>query len=165
MVLDLRYEARDIDQRITSQTKIDQWFEAKTRGLTPLAKGAAEGALGNHAEVLSSQSRPGQIVGDILLDMENCDRLRSGRGNAMLVAGSVYEACKFYELFCKAGFNGKCAIVTSYVPSVASIKGETSGEGDTERLEKYKTYRQMLPIGSTRTPTRRAPGSTSSRRR
>jgi type I restriction enzyme R subunit len=62
----------------------------------------------------------------------------------MLVAGSVYEACKFYELFCKAGFNGKCAIVTSYVPSVASIKGETSGEGDTERLEKYKTYRQML---------------------
>ena len=38
VVLDLRYEARDIDQRITSQERIDQWFEAKTRGLTPLAK-------------------------------------------------------------------------------------------------------------------------------
>ena len=144
VVLDLRYEARDIDQSITSQTKIDQWFEAKTRGPTPLAKAQLKSRWGTMQKVLSSQSRLDKIVGDILLDMENCDRLRSGRGNAMLVAGSVYEACKFYELFCKAGFNGKCAIVTSYVPSVASIKGETSGEGDTERLEKYKTYRQML---------------------
>jgi type I restriction enzyme R subunit len=144
VVLDLRYEARDIDQSITSQTKIDQWFEAKTRGLTPLAKAQLKARWGTMQKVLSSQSRLDKIVGDILLDMENCDRLRSGRGNAMLVAGSVYEACKFYELFCKAGFNGKCAIVTSYVPSVAAIKGETSGEGDTERLEKYKTYRQML---------------------
>jgi type I restriction enzyme, R subunit len=32
VVLDLRYEARDIDQSITSQAKVDQWFEAKTRG-------------------------------------------------------------------------------------------------------------------------------------
>jgi len=144
VVLDLRYEARDIDQTITSQTKIDQWFEAKTRGLTPLAKAQLKARWGTMQKVLSSQSRLDKIVGDILLDMENCDRLRSGRGNAMLVAGSVYEACRFYELFCKAGFNGKCAIVTSYVPSVATIKGETSGEGDTERLEKYKTYRQML---------------------
>ena len=33
VVLDLRYEARDIDQNISSQKKIDEWFEAKTRGL------------------------------------------------------------------------------------------------------------------------------------
>ncbi|MGA9041540.1 MAG: HsdR family type I site-specific deoxyribonuclease, partial [Terriglobales bacterium] len=38
VVLDLRYEARDIDQKITSQAKIDQWFEAKTKGLNDLAK-------------------------------------------------------------------------------------------------------------------------------
>jgi type I restriction enzyme R subunit len=38
VVLDLRYEARDIDQRIASQQKIDQWFEAKTKGLTDLSK-------------------------------------------------------------------------------------------------------------------------------
>jgi type I restriction enzyme R subunit len=31
VVLDLRYEARDIDQKISSPDKIDQWFEAKTR--------------------------------------------------------------------------------------------------------------------------------------
>ena len=34
VVLDLRYEARDIDQSITSPAKVDQWFELKTKGLT-----------------------------------------------------------------------------------------------------------------------------------
>src|SRR5690606_7656974 len=39
---------------------------------------------------------------------------------------------------------GKCAIVTSYVPSIANIKGEESGEGVTEKQDKYEIYRQML---------------------
>lgn len=34
VLLDLRYEARDIDQRISSPKKIDEWFEAKTKGLS-----------------------------------------------------------------------------------------------------------------------------------
>lgn len=38
VVLDLQYEARDIEQTITSQDKIDQWFEIKTRGLTDVAR-------------------------------------------------------------------------------------------------------------------------------
>lgn len=38
VVLDLRYEARSIDQKLTSPEKVDQWFEAKTRGLTDFAK-------------------------------------------------------------------------------------------------------------------------------
>jgi type I restriction enzyme R subunit len=50
VVLDLLYEARDIDQKITSQAKIDQWFEAKTKGLTPLAKSSTQAALGNNAQ-------------------------------------------------------------------------------------------------------------------
>src|SRR6185312_8427285 len=39
---------------------------------------------------------------------------------------------------------GKCAIVTSYRPSPADIKGEESGEGLTERLLQYDVYRKML---------------------
>jgi type I restriction enzyme R subunit len=35
VVLDLRYEARDIDQRITDQQSIDEWFEAETQGSLP----------------------------------------------------------------------------------------------------------------------------------
>jgi type I restriction enzyme R subunit len=144
VVLDLRYEARDIDQNITSQKKIDQWFEAKTKGLTPLAKAQLKARWGTMQKVLSSQSRLQKIVADILLDMETRDRLKSGRGNAMLVAGSIYEACKFYELFAKTPLGGKCAIVTSYAPRTADIKGEESGEGVTEALDKYAIYRQML---------------------
>ncbi|HMI84206.1 MAG TPA: type I restriction endonuclease subunit R [Polyangiaceae bacterium] len=144
VVLDLRYEARDIDQSITSPKKIDQWFEAKTKGLTPLAKAQLKARWGTMQKVLSSQSRLQKIANDILFDMETRDRLKSGRGNAMLVAGSIYEACKFYELFAKTPLAGKCAIVTSYAPRAADIKGEESGEGPTDALEKYAIYRQML---------------------
>jgi type I restriction enzyme R subunit len=144
VVLDLRYEARDIDQRITSQKKIDQWFEAKTKGLTDLAKAQLKQRWGTMQKVLSSQSRLEQIVADILLDMETRDRLKSGRGNALLVSGSIYQACKFYELFAKTDLNGKCAIVTSYRPSTADLKGEESGEGETEHLHKYSVYQKML---------------------
>ena len=62
-------------------------------------------------------------VNDIALDMETKDRLASGRGNAILVAGSIYQACRYYELFLDQGFT-KCAIVTSYRPSIYDIKGD-----------------------------------------
>ncbi len=38
VVLDLIYEARDIDQQLGSVDKIDAWFEAKTRGLNDWQK-------------------------------------------------------------------------------------------------------------------------------
>ncbi len=144
VILDLRYEARDIDQSITSQHKIDQWFEAKTKGVTDLAKAQLKKRWGTMQKVLSCQDRLEKIVADILMDMETRDRLASGRGNAMLVSGSIYEACKFFELFDKTDLHGKCAIVTSYTPSAAELKGEESGEGETENLRKYAIYRKML---------------------
>ena len=144
VVVDLRYEARDIDQHITSQSKIDKWFEAKTRGLTDLAKAELKKRWGTMQKVLSSQSRLDKIVADILLDMETRPRLMDGHGNALLVTNSIYEACKCFELFDKTHFKGKCAIVTSYKPSPADIKGEESGEGMTEKLRQYEIYRKML---------------------
>jgi type I restriction enzyme R subunit len=144
VVLDLRYEARDIDQNITSQAKIDQWFEAKTKGLTDLAKAQLKQRWGTLKKVLSSRSRLQKIVGDILMDMSIRPRLMSGRGNALIVCGSIYEACKLYELFCQTDLAGKCAIVTSYRPLPADIKGEESGEGPTEKLRKYDIYKKML---------------------
>lgn len=144
VVLDLRYEARDIDQYITSQKKIDEWFEAKTRGLSRLAKNQLKQKWGTLQKVLSSQSRLQQIVSDILLDMETRPRLLDGYGNAMLVCSSVYQACKVYEMFMQTDLAGKIAIVTSFQPTAASIKGEETGEGLTEKLFKYNTYRKML---------------------
>jgi type I restriction enzyme R subunit len=94
--------------------------------------------------VLSSQSRLEKIVADILLDMSTKPRLIDGHGNAMLVAGSIYEACKYYELFAKTELKGKCAVVSSYAPNVADTKGETTGAGETDNLTKYAVYTQML---------------------
>ena len=132
VVLDLRYEAREIDQELTSQKKIDEWFELKTKGLTDLAKAQLKQRWGTMQKVLSSRSRLENIVADILMDMEKCDRLKSGRGNAMLVAGSIYEACRFFDLFDKTDLHGKCAIITSYIPSTANIRGEETGETSME---------------------------------
>jgi len=144
VVLDLRYEARDIDQNITSQAKIDQWFELKTRGLTEMAKNQVKQRWGTMKNVLSARDRLEKIVADILLDMETRDRLMSGHGNAMLVSGSIYSACQFYELFQHTDLKGKCAIITSYHPTPADIKGEETGEGLTEKLRQYEIYRKML---------------------
>lgn len=114
VVLDLRYEARDIDQNITSQDRIDQWFELKTMGLTNAAKAQLKRRWGTMRQVLSSQDRLQKIVADILLDMETRDRLQSGHGNAMLVSGSIYSACRLFEMFQQNDLADKCAIVTSY---------------------------------------------------
>ena len=144
VVLDLRYEARDIDQSITSQTKIDQWFDIKTRGLTDVAKAQLKQRWGTMQRVLSARDRLEKIVADILFDMETRDRLKSGRGNAMLVSGSIYSACRFFDLFQQTELAGKCAIVTSYRPTSADIKGEETGEGRTEKILRHSAYRKML---------------------
>ena len=144
VVLDLRYEARTIDQDLTSPAKVDAWFEAKTKGMSDLSKAELKRRWGTLQKVVSSEPRARQIVDDVLLDMERKPRLASGRGNAILVGSSIYQACTFYELFCKAGFEGKCAIVTSYDPQAGDIAKEDSGEGATERLRRYEIYRQML---------------------
>ena len=144
VVLDLRYEARDVDQNLTSQGRIDQWFEAKTGGLTDVAKAQLKQRWGTMRSVLSSQDRLRKIVADILLDMEMRDRLKSGRGNALLVSDSIYSACRFFELFRQTDLAGKCAIITSYRPNAADVKGEESGEGLTEKLLQYGIYRTML---------------------
>ncbi|MFE3249595.1 type I restriction endonuclease subunit R [Streptomyces sp. NPDC059209] len=144
VVLDLRYEARAIDQHLTSPAQVDKWFEAKTRGMTDLSKAELKKRWGTMQKVVSSEPRAKQIVQDILLDMETKPRLMDGRGNAMLVGESIYQACKFYELFCNAGFRGKCAIVTSYAPRPGDISKEDSGAGQTEKLRQYDIYRRML---------------------
>ena len=144
VVLDLRYEARDINQDLTSQAKIDQWFESKTSGLTALAKAQVKQRWGTMRSVQSSLDRLKKIVADIVLDMEIRDRLKNGHGNALLVSGSIYSACRLYDLFQETELKGRCAIVTSYRPSLASTKGEETGEGLTEKLLQYNIYKGML---------------------
>ena len=144
VVLDLRYEARDIDQNLTSQERIDQFFDSKTRGLNDVAQAQLKRRWGTMLNVESSMDRLRKIIADIVLDMETRDRLQSGRGNAMLVANSIYSACRFYDQFQDTELKGRCAIVTSYRPTAESIRTEETGEGLTDRQREYDTYRKML---------------------
>jgi type I restriction enzyme R subunit len=143
VVLDLRYEARDVEQKLGSSEKIDEWFELKTRGLTEAAKTELKQKWGTLKKVFSSKSRLEKIVMDIMMDMEKKERLQNGRGNALLVSDSIYNACRYYELFQKSGLKN-CAIITSFVPTVADIKGEETGEGYTEKLQRFEIYQKML---------------------
>ncbi len=68
VVLDLVYEARDIDQQFGSQDKIDAWFDAKTRGLNDWQKAALREQWGTMQKVLSSRSRMDRVVEDIVFD-------------------------------------------------------------------------------------------------
>lgn len=149
VVLDLRYEPRDVPQYITQQDKIDEWFELKTRGLNETAKTKLKKQWANLQVVSSSHSRLEKIANDIIFDFGIKSRLESGKGNAILVAGSIYEACKFWEIFQAKNFK-KCAVITSYSPSHKDIRTEDTGEETpSQTMEKYDIYLKMLGIDET----------------
>lgn len=146
VILDLRYEARDIPQDITAPAKIDAWFDAKTVGLTPRAKAKLKAYWGNLQTVFSSKSRLEKIANDIIFDFETKARLMDGNGNAILVADDIYSACRYYEVFQAKGFK-KCAIISSYMPNAGDLRTDTvSAEEETETAEKYNTYLKMIGI-------------------
>ena len=140
VVLDLRYEARDIEQIITQQSKIDDYFDAKTRGLNDAAKAKLKSKWGNIQKVYSSRKRLEVIAEDVIADFDIKSRLAGGNGNAMLVADSIYSACKYYEIFQTRNFR-RCAIVTSFVPLEGNLRTESE---DAEEFEKYEVYKKML---------------------
>ena len=145
VVLDLIYEARDIDQRLGSEDKVDAWFEAKTGGLNDWQKAALREQWGTMQKVLSSRSRMERVVSDIVFDFSVKPRLNNEKGTAMLVASSIYEACKYYELFQKTAFKGKCAVVTSYNPQTRDITTEDTGANtETEKEYIYNVYTGLL---------------------
>jgi type I restriction enzyme R subunit len=145
VVLDLVYEARDIDQRLSSDDRVDEWFEAKTRGLNDYQRLELKKKWATMQGVLSSRSRMEKIVQDIVFDFSTRPRLRDHRGNAILVASSIYEACRYYELFQSTMFKGHCAIVTSYDPHHRDVVNEETGENtQTARQYIFEIYTRLL---------------------
>ena len=145
VVLDLIYEARDIDQHLGSQDKIDAWFDAKTKGLNDWQKAALREQWGTMQSVLSSRSRMERVVNDIVFDFSVKPRLSNERGNAILVASSIHEACKYFTLFQKTPFRGRCAVVTSYNPNTQDVtKEETGANNETDKQFLYNTYTELL---------------------
>jgi type I restriction enzyme R subunit len=145
VVLDLVYEARDIDQELRSKDKVDDWFDAKTKGLNDWQKEELKKHWGTMQQVLSSKSRMDRVVADIIFDFSVKPRLSSERGNAILVASSIYEACKYFTLFQKTPFNGRCAVVTSYNPQTKDVTlEETGANSETDKQFIFNTYTDLL---------------------
>lgn len=144
VILDLCYEARDVDQDLSSPDKVDALFTEKTRGLTDHAKQQLKQLWVSMNRLYSAKDRLDRITTDIIFDMNDKPRLKTDRGTAMLVAGSIYEACRYWDIFQQKGFK-KCAMVTSYEPKSANVRTETSDlsrEGEEEY--KKRTYEEML---------------------
>jgi len=145
VVLDLVYEARDIDQRLGSEQKIEAWFDAKTKGLNDWQKDELRKRWGTMQSVLSSRSRMNRVVADVLFDFSVKPRLSSQRGNAILVASSIFEACRYFEPFQSTTLKGKCALITSYNPNAQDVtKEEIGANSETDKQYIYNTYTALL---------------------
>ena len=144
VILDLRYEARDVDQYLGKPEKIDEWFETHTSGLSSVAKAALKDRWLKLEKLFSSKERMERIVADICIDMDKKTALSSGYGNAMLVADSIYQAYRYWKLFQSSALKDRCAVVTSYEANTIALKGETIGEGETEARFKYDTAKEMM---------------------
>ena len=66
-------------------------------------------------------------MSDIVFEFGVKPRLSDGRGNAILVASSIYEACKYFALFSKTPFRNKCAVITSDDPQAKDVTKEEVG--------------------------------------
>ena len=84
---------------LVREEKVDGWFEAKTKGLNDWQKDELKKRWGTMQNVLSSKSRIDKVVNDIVFDFSVKPRFSSQRGNALLVASSIFEACKYFTFF------------------------------------------------------------------
>lgn len=148
VILDLRYEARNIEQDIDDNDKaeIDQIFDAKTQNMTPRAKAALRDKWATLQNIYSSDARVKKIVRDICKDMILLKPLSEGYGNAMLVAGSIYQAFKFWDAFETTALKGKTAVVSSYDPQqgVSVTHGHSTDADNDEETFKCNTAKRMI---------------------
>ena len=143
VVVDLCYESRNVNQYIGNEDKIDAWFEEKTEGLNEIAKEKLKERWATLQNVTSSSERLEEIVKDIIMDFERIPRLKECKGSAFLVASSIYEACRYWEIFQSKGFK-ECAVISSYTPTMYEIRGEETGENILSDKQKvFDIYNQM----------------------
>ena len=84
-----------------------------------------------------------RVVRDIVFDFSVRPRLSGLRGNAILVASSIHDACKYFSLFQDTPFKGQCAVVTSYNPLAGDVTLE-----ETARTRKPTSSSSTTPIPS-----------------
>lgn len=147
VVLDLKYEARDVPQRLGSRKAIDQWFEQKTKTLNNFQKSILRKRWATMEELMSAAERKQRIIADIIQDFALKPRLNNDRGTAILVAASIYDACHYFRLFQNTTFGQYCGVVTSFEPNHNAISREPA---NSDERYKFDTYTQhVLDKGQT----------------
>jgi len=141
VILDLKYEARDVPQRLTTRAAIDQWFEQKTKGLNNFQKAVLRTRWATMEELMSAGERKQRIIADIIEDFSLKPRLNNDRGTAILVAASIYDACHYYRLLQNTSFGPYCGLVTSYEPNHNAISREPP---NSDERYKFDTYTQHV---------------------
>ncbi|MBO3703295.1 MAG: HsdR family type I site-specific deoxyribonuclease [Candidatus Accumulibacter sp.] len=141
VVLDLKYEARDVPERLTSQKKIDEWFEQKTKNLNNFQKALVRRRWATMEELMSVAGRKREIIADIIGDFTLKPRLNNDRGTAILVAASIHDACHYFRLFQHTGFGAYCGIITSFEPNANAIAREPA---NSDERYKFDTYTQHV---------------------
>ena len=147
VVLDLKYEARDVPQQLLTPEKIDAWFEQKTRNLNRYQKSVLRGRWATLEKLMSAGERKQRIIANIIEDFSLKPRLNNDRGTAILVAASIYDACHYFRLFQNTGFGPCCGVITSYEPNHNAISREPA---NSDERYKFDTYTQhVLKNGQT----------------
>ena len=147
VILDLKYEARDVPQRLTSQAAIDAWFERKTRGLNNFQKAVLRKRWATMEQLMSAGERKQRIIASLIEDFSLKPRLNNDRGTAILVVASIYDACHYLRLFQNTSFGPYCGIITSYEPNHNAISREPA---NSDERYKFDTYTQhVLKPGQT----------------
>jgi type I restriction enzyme, R subunit len=141
VILDLKYEARDVPQRLTSQAAIDKWFEQKTKGLNSFQKAVLRKRWATMEELMSAGERKQRIIADIIEDFSLKPRLNNDRGTALLVVDSIYDACHYFRLLQNTSFGPYCGIITSYEPNHNAISREPA---NSDERYKFDTYTQQV---------------------
>lgn len=141
VVLDLKYEARNVPQRLTSKKAIDDWFDQKTKGLNAVQRSALRQRWATMEELMSAGERKQRIIADIIHDFGVKPRLNNNRGTAILVAASIYDACHYFRLLQATSFGAYCGIITSYEPNQNAISREPK---DSDERYKFDTYTTLL---------------------
>ena len=141
IILDLKYQARDVPQRLTSQAAIDNWFEHKTKGLNSFQRAVVRKTWATLEKLMSAGERKQRIIASIIEDFSLKPRLNSDRGTAILVAASIYDACHYFRLLQNTSFGPYCGIITSYEPNHNVISREPA---NSDERYKFDTYTQHV---------------------
>ena len=140
VILDLKYDARDIPQKLTSKKAIEEYFENKTKMLNNAQRAILRHRWVTMENLMSAEGRKNQIVASIMIDFDIKPRLNNNRGTALLVASSIYDACHYFRIFKTKDFGKHCGIITSYQPNPSFISSEPTNSEERYKFDTYKNF-------------------------